>query len=204
LSSYYSKPYVESSVFIAWIKGEKNGKNQEHDCRLIFDAIIDAAKAGQFKIFTSALTLAEVFKNKKDPSHHLTDQENEDLRPYFREDFIQLIETDRDVGEKANLLCRTHKAKPGQPALRPNDAIHIASAEKAGCDVILAYDPDFTQQTHETIDIDWPDISRIRGVILLAVQSDLFLGDGEDDSGEYYELKVNWNEVLESRTLTLR
>jgi predicted nucleic acid-binding protein len=204
VTPFYSRPYVESSVFIAWIKGEKLGKKQEHDCKLIFDAIIDAAKAGQFKIYTSALTLAEVYKNKKDPSHYLTDQENEDLRPYFREDFIQLIETDRDVGEKANLLCRTHKAKPDQPALRPNDAIHIASAEKAGCDAILAYDPDFTKQTHETIDIKWPDLSRIPGKQLPAmIQTTLFIGQGEEpiEDDELIKFSIDWNEVVASSAL---
>jgi predicted nucleic acid-binding protein len=195
---------VESSVFIAWIKGEKRGKNQEHDCRLIFDSIIDAAKDGHFEIYTSALTLAEVFKNKKDPSHHLTDQENEDLRPYFREAFIQLIETDRDVGERANELCRTHKAKPNQPALRPNDAIHIASAEKAGCDAILAYDPDFTKQTHATIDIDWPDPTRIPGTVSLAIQPMLQLSSYEDEYETPIEFYIEWNEVLESLVLNQR
>jgi predicted nucleic acid-binding protein len=175
VSDSYQKPYVESSVFIAFIKGEKLGKKGEHDCKKIFDSIIEAAKAGDFKIFTSALTIAEVFKNKKGPS--LSDAENEDLRPYFREEYIQLVEIDREVGERANELCRTHKPKPNFPALRPNDAIHIASAEKAGCEKILAYDPDFTRQEHDTILIGWPiEITQVAkpGVLPLTAAPEQF------------------------------
>lgn len=152
----YKAPYIESSVFIAYIKGEKKGDKLEHDCEAVVGSILDAARAGDFKVFTSALTIAEVHKKKRAPE--LSDQENEDLRPYFREDYIQLIEVERGVAERANELCCTTKAKPGRPALRPNDAIHIASAEQAGCDVILSYDPDFTKHQHPTIPIKWPEV----------------------------------------------
>lgn len=150
----YRKPYLESSVFIAYIKGEKKGDNLEHDCEAIIGTILDAARAGDFPIYTSALTIAEVHKKKRTTG--LTDHENEDLRPYFREDYIQLVEVERNVGERANVLCQTTKAQPGRPALRPNDAIHIACAEKAECDVILSYDPDLLKHQHPSIPIEWP------------------------------------------------
>jgi hypothetical protein len=35
-------------------------------------------------------------------------------------------------------------------------AIHIACAERAGCDVLLAYDSVMVKQTHPTISIEWP------------------------------------------------
>jgi predicted nucleic acid-binding protein len=149
----YRKPYIESSVFIAFIKGETQKGN--HDCEKVVGSILEAAKRGLFQIFTSSLTIAEVFKNKK--SIGLTEQQNADLRPYFREAYIQLIEVDRAIGERANELCRTHQRSLDIPALRPNDAIHLASAERAGCEVLLAYDPDLTKQSHESLDIRWPE-----------------------------------------------
>ena len=148
----YHRPYVESSAFIAFIKGEF--KEDNHDCKKIVDSILQAAQAKDFRIFTSSLTIAEVFKNKKNPP--LSDQENEDLKPYFREDYIRIIEVDREIGERANELCRTHKPGPNTPALRPNDAIHIACAERANCEVLLAYDSDLTKQKHDSISIEWP------------------------------------------------
>ena len=146
MSLPYSKPYVESSVFVGFIKGEMQGPNLDKDAKLIFESIINNAKAGKFHIITSALTIAEVHKNKKSPT--LSDAENQDLRPYFRESFIQIVEIDRQVGDRANELCRTLQADTtnGFKALRPNDAIHIASAERAECDVILAWDAVFMSQ----------------------------------------------------------
>ena len=72
----YRRPYVESSVFIAFIKGEMR---EEHDCKTVFETILDAARDGDFAIYTSALTIAEVYRNKRD-GVELTPKENEDLR----------------------------------------------------------------------------------------------------------------------------
>jgi predicted nucleic acid-binding protein len=121
------------------------------------DSILSAAEDGDFFIFTSTLTIAEVFKNKR-IDLPLTEQQNEDLRPYFRENYIKLIEVDREIGERANELCRTHIPRPNIPALRPNDAIHLACAERANCEVLLAYDTDLTKQTHDSIRIEWPSL----------------------------------------------
>jgi predicted nucleic acid-binding protein len=158
VSDPYKRPYVESSVFVAFIKGEMQGPNQDQDAKKIFDSIIEAAKAGLFKIVTSSLTIAEVFKNKKAPE--LSSQQNEDLRPYFREDYIVIVEADREVGERANELCRTLQAdaQHGFKAMRPNDAIHIASAERAECDVVLAWDMQFVSQNErlKTIKLENP------------------------------------------------
>ena len=179
MSDPYKKPYVESSVFIAYIKGETTqGPNHDQDAKAIFDSIIDAAKAGSFKIITSGLTIAEVFKNKKNPP--LTIQENEDLRPYFREDYIQIAEVDRDVGDRANELCRTLPADPttGAKAMRPNDAIHIAAAERAECDVILAWDPDFTSQAPRLSTVRLENPQRLH-VAPVAEQSPIAFKNGE-------------------------
>jgi predicted nucleic acid-binding protein len=150
----YRKPYVESSVFIAFIKGEMRD-NGTHDCKKAVDSILELAERGKFKIFTSTLTVAEVFKKKN--ANPLTSQENDDLRPYFRESYIQLIEVDRDIAERANELCRLSSIDPQGRALRPNDAIHIACAERAGCDVLFAYDPGMIKQTHPNFSITWPE-----------------------------------------------
>jgi hypothetical protein len=72
----YKRPYVESSVFIAYIKGEViNGQ----DRKAVVDAILKAAEEGDFPICTSSLTIAKVFKTKN--TTRLTGKECEDLRP---------------------------------------------------------------------------------------------------------------------------
>jgi predicted nucleic acid-binding protein len=181
VSDPYKQPYVESSVFVAFIKGEvTQGPNHDQDAKKIFDSIIDAAKAGMFPIVTSALTIAEVFKNMKNPP--LTDQQNEDLRPYFREDYIQIVEIDRDVGDRANELCRTLQAEVGFKAMRPNDAIHIASAERAECDVVLAWDPDFISQKLRlsTVRLENPE----KVTITATTEQNLFTETLANESGQ--------------------
>jgi predicted nucleic acid-binding protein len=157
----YSKPYIESSVFIAFIKSEKTqGPTHDMDAQAIFASIIKCALDGHFPIYTSSLTIAEVHKRKG--CDELSDTESADLTPHFREDFITLVEVDREIAETANHLCRTHKAVDGQRALRPNDAIHIASAKKAGCDVLLTWDPGLLSQKIDGLRIECPiDISEM-------------------------------------------
>lgn len=47
--------------------------------------------------------------------------------------------------------------QPNQPGLKPNDAIHLASAKAAKCDILLSYDPDLTKQKDAGIKIEWPE-----------------------------------------------
>lgn len=146
----YRRPYIESAVFIAFIKGELRDDGK-HDCKQIMDSILKVAVRGRFQVYTSSLTIAEVFKKKNINS--LTIQENEDLRPYFREPYIQLIEVDRAISERANELCRV---APQETPLRPNDAVHIACAERAECETLLTYDKGMINHGHPTIAIEWP------------------------------------------------
>lgn len=187
----YRRPYVESSAFIAFIKGETKGS--DHDCRAVVESILSAAEDGQFKIFTSSLTIAEVFKNKK-KGVQLTEQENEDLKPYFRENYIVIVEVDREIGERANDLCRLHQPGPDIPGLRPNDAIHLACAERADCEVLLAYDPDLTKQKHPDIDIKWPEtIERV------VMPKQFSLGDGRNAVQELLALGAPTEETSETK-----
>lgn len=187
--SPYRHPYVEASVFIAYIKGEMKGPAKDQNARQIFDSILDAAKSGAFQIVTSALTIAEVYKKKGEPEA-LTDEESESLLPHFREDYIVLVEVDRGAAERANDLCRIsaekqRRAKKGGstdlPALlRPNDAIHVACAEKGECDVILSYDANILNQQALTIPPEMPKAMEkaAPGKALQGIQEPLQLSDG--------------------------
>ena len=66
---------------------------------------------------------------------------------YFRE----LL--DRKIGEHANRLCR-------QFGLYPNDAIHLACALRAGCDVLFAWDDRFTRAENPGIRIEEPTVAQ--------------------------------------------
>ena len=99
---------------------------------MVFRYIWERAKAGDFPVLISAITLAEVYKKRRrDP---ITVSTLDEFLEYVNESFVQVIEVDREVGLKAHALCRQFAAQK----LYPNDAIQLACALRAGCDVLLA------------------------------------------------------------------
>jgi predicted nucleic acid-binding protein len=171
LADQYEKPYLESSCFIAWIKDEvienrsfvdeivKDVKGKEGiQKREVIEKIergkitahvLRLAEEGEFAIYTSALTLAEVHKKRK--GQILADDLDERILAYFEHDYIKIIDVDRRISEEANEYCRKY-------GLLGNDAIHLACALRAGCDVLLTWDDDFNAITHSQIRIEQPRI----------------------------------------------
>ena len=147
LAEQYQKPYLDASVFIAWIRGEvtaegvDRGKTANH--------ILTLAERGEFSVYTSTLTLAEVHKKRRGPM--LAGGQDERILAYFEHDYVKLIDVDRRIGEEANGLCRKY-------GILPNDAVHLACALRAGCDVLLAWDPELTAVKHPGIRIEEPRI----------------------------------------------
>ena len=142
----YTNPYVDSSVFIGWIHEEDiDGVDRKN----IADHIITRAENGDFLLHISALTLAEV--HKKRGHERLTEQEDEKILDFFRRQFIAFIEIDRRIGEQANGFCREY-------GLSPADAIHLACALDAGCDVILSWDEQLVAVNHPHIRCERPQI----------------------------------------------
>ena len=118
----YKQPYLESSVFIALIKGEIVDEIDRAD---IAQHILDDAEIERWPIFTSTFTFAEVIKDRRRPM--LTAEEEKRIGDYFKHKYIKPVILDREVGESARRLARIHN-------LRPPDAVHLASAIKAKAD----------------------------------------------------------------------
>lgn len=145
---FYKKPYFDSAVFIGWIKGEripekdkdgkvvvgKNGEEVFEERGMIGEHLLKLAEQRFFPAVTSALTLAEVHKHKG--KEKLEPDEDQGILDYFENAFITVLPIDRKIGEEANKLCRKYLAQK----LSPNDAIHLACAKRAGCDVLLSWD----------------------------------------------------------------
>ncbi len=128
MAEQYQKPYLDSSVWIAWIKGEViDGVNRAE----IAAHILRLAQQGVYQILTSAATLAEVHQHAGCPK--LTPEQDEKVLDFYEHDFVLLVNVDRGVGEHANKLCRRYN-------INPFDAIHVASAIQQKCDVLLAWD----------------------------------------------------------------
>jgi predicted nucleic acid-binding protein len=156
----YKKPYLDSNVFISLIQGEKvmkkvvtrvpgvdkNGKKVtrdkvemvEVDRTPIVQYILRAAQRGDYEIYTSTLTWAEVHRLKGEETAR-TLQEDETILQFLQNSYIVPIEASRLIGEEANRLCRKF-------GIYPMDAIHLASALSEKCDVLLAWDDRFTKK----------------------------------------------------------
>lgn len=121
--------YWDSSVFLAWIKGEQG---RADTC----EAIIGDAREGRCVICTSTLTLVEVTKARRGPLQ--VDRGIEDqIVTFFRNEYIELVPLDYVIATRSRRLIWDF------PFLGPRDAAHLATGLHLACDPIESYDDDF-------------------------------------------------------------
>jgi predicted nucleic acid-binding protein len=114
--------YWDSCVWLTLIKEELGYEACEY--------VIDEAKKGNIQIWTSSLTLAEVYKFKCDGvSKELEQTKDAAFEDYISQDFVTEVQVDHDIGVRARRLCRFH-----QVLKKPNDGIHLASALRENLD----------------------------------------------------------------------
>jgi len=142
--SIYTNPYLETTVFIALIKGEIV---EGIDRGQIAQNILDDASRERWAILTSTLTIVEVFKKRNHPA--LTEVEEQKIDAFFKHEYIKLVTLDRPVAEHARKLARVYN-------LRPIDAVHLASAIRAKADQLLTWDSDFPHKIIEGVQIREP------------------------------------------------
>lgn len=146
-NSPYLRPYLDSSVYIAWLNREVVAGVDRH---AIARHILDAAAAGGYQIYCSPLTLVEVNKIN-DPGGPVPAGADDAILRYFENDFFEFIPLDRGIAEEAHRLCRNYPIKPA-------DAIHLACAARARCDVLLSWDRPLTKITHSSVRLEEPRI----------------------------------------------
>ena len=123
------KYYWDACVWIGLI-------NQEPDKIASLRFVIEQAQKGKVEIWTSAFTLAEVFKKKCSGVHAgLEPVDDEAFEDYLAQDFIQRVQVDSDIGTMARRLLRRF------PAIKkPQDAIHVATAAMNDVDELHTFD----------------------------------------------------------------
>jgi predicted nucleic acid-binding protein len=86
--------------------------------------INETAQKGDAEIWTSAFTLAEVFKKKCGPDQaELAATGDQAFEDYLAQDYVQVVQVDTIVGTVARRLLRNY------PQIKkPQDAIHLATA----------------------------------------------------------------------------
>lgn len=112
--------YWDACAWIAYIQREMPGPETDFRepryemCR----RILERAAAREIEIATSAYTLSEVCKKPVDPT-----SPGINLPAFFDQAYIVLVSVDKQVGLKAQSL-----QVAGVAGLKPQDAIHVASA----------------------------------------------------------------------------
>jgi len=124
------KIYWDSCVWIALI----NREPKVDAC----DYHIELARKGEVQIWTSSLTIAEVYKAKSEagPKALLEAQELAFLN-FVDQDFVYEVQLDHDIATMARALCRKHA-----PLKKPNDGVHIATAAMHNVDELHTFDRD--------------------------------------------------------------
>ena len=126
------KLYWDSSVWIALIKGEVV---KGVDRCLVPRMILEDALNGDVTLYISRLTIVEVHKKRNYSS--LTKEEDDRVQvDFFKHEYIKKIDVDYWVAENARHIAWEYN-------LRPNDAIHVASALKVNAEILHHWDGDF-------------------------------------------------------------
>jgi predicted nucleic acid-binding protein len=100
--------------------------------------IIQEARAGNVQIWTSAFTLAEVFKKQcEGKGVALAESKDLEFEQYVEQEFFTVVQVDADLAIQARRLLRQH------PKLKkPADAIHLATAVLYNLDELHTFDED--------------------------------------------------------------
>jgi len=139
--------YWDACVFLSAI-------NANADRLPVIEALLDDCDAGNVKIFTSFLSVTEVAFAESEKSSSLLDEAIEEKinKLWQPPSPINLIEVDPFIIWDAKLLIR-EAIKRGW-ALKPADAIHLATAKRVGVDSFHTYDIDKLAKFSEITELE--------------------------------------------------
>lgn len=123
--------YWDSCVFLALLKGEPGRRN-------VCQALAETAEAGELTIVTSSATLIEVI-TLGEKLNALTEETEVTIRQFFLNEWIEVVQLDRLVGELARDLIWKNK-------LSKLDAVHVATAVIERVPLLETYDENLIDQ----------------------------------------------------------
>ena len=125
--------YWDACTWIAYINQEKNIPLPDGRIENRFamcDEVLRSAENGDLEIVTSAFTLAEVCK-----SPEVRDSPMDHLPSFFERSYIFLVPVDMAIARRAQSIQTS-----GVFNLKPPDAVHLASAQRASVRELHTYD----------------------------------------------------------------
>jgi predicted nucleic acid-binding protein len=117
--------YLDSSVFLAYLNGNETYSPQAK-------SIVEAAQSGDVEIWTSYLTMAEVTKRRGVQFPRPTNDEL-NVTEMFQNPVIKYVTIDYVVGTYSQQIIWDFQKQP-------RDALHLASAVFAKCEIVYAID----------------------------------------------------------------
>lgn len=121
------KVYWDSCVWLRLINGE--------DGHELCHSVLSAAQRGDVEIWTSSLTLAEVYKFKCESTKSLAVEQDKIFEDYISSDFVVEVQVDHEIAVMSRRLCRHHRELK-----KPTDGIHLASAIVNNLDEFHSFD----------------------------------------------------------------
>lgn len=122
--------YWDSCIWLSLINQENADRVQR--CQYV----LDMARRKEVEVWTSALTLAEVFKKKCEGENvALPASKDSEFEQYIQQEHLFLVQLDYDIGKEARRLLRAF------PKLKkPPDGIHLATAALNNIDEVHTFD----------------------------------------------------------------
>lgn len=140
----YERLYLDADVYLGLIKGETERVE-------VARGLLRGGQDKRFVVVASTLLYAEVCGHGEVRAAADQAAVDQKVTAFFEHGFIQWIEVDLVVAREARRLSREYR-------LRGADAIHLASAIRASCDVLMTWNKnDFPiGQTVEGVDVRVP------------------------------------------------
>jgi predicted nucleic acid-binding protein len=135
----YRRPYLDTSVYLALVRGsppEPDGREA------IARNILSAAIAGEYPIVASTFLKVEVLGVE-------TSEHAQRIDEFFQHRCFEWYELDMLTAEQGRDVARKH-------GIHPADAVHLATAIRAGCDQLLRWDDRFHPGIYEGVTVTEP------------------------------------------------
>lgn len=121
--------YWDTCTWLTYINGDAG----DDDCLYV----IECARREEVKIWTSSLSLAEVYKVKCAAGQKaLAEARDREFEEYILQGFVQEVQVDHEIAVMSRKLCRAYSP----PLRKPTDGIHLASAVLWNVDELHTYD----------------------------------------------------------------
>jgi predicted nucleic acid-binding protein len=128
--------YCDANIFLAYFNAETKRVN-------VLDQLFEEVqKDNQRKIMTSVVSITEVSYVAKEKNPNRLDEKMYTALENFWADnsLIEFIDLNELIARQARDLIRQSMSIPKNPALKPNDAIHLASAKYVSVAQCFTYD----------------------------------------------------------------